>query len=597
MPSIDVNILYYLNEHLYDDLVSYTIDCVRKNPKLIYAYWYLGMAYLFQNQESKAFTIWILPLVNHDSIPFTTEMDNFLKDVQSIRSFGRNSNLLDQAGVISDYLDLIEEVELQKILINLLLHYQQPPIEKSIVVHKFISDAINQGKWNKVESIFDFYKQILRETIDSDQNLNEKYLRNRLNLLPQPLLYFYDDPQQIRPIINQISQLSQEVVRKNYSCPAKFNCPHLKKRKKLKIGYIGHTLRRHSVGLLSRWLIKHHNRQKFSIYIYLVDNQHEDQITDQFFKNNVEKCFNSNNYLNDFVTEIEKDEIDILIDLDSFTHTLTSLVMALKPAPIQVSWLGMDSNGVPSIDYFIADPYVLPEEAQTYYQEKIWRLPNSYLAVDGFEISTSNTTRKELEIPDDSIIYLNVQNALKRYPQTILLQIKILKLVPNSFLVIKGSGDQAALKLLFENISIQEGLDINRLRFLPWTPTEEMHRANLQLADVVLDTYPYNGATTTLETLWVDIPLVTRVGKQFAARNSYTFMINAGITEGIAWTDEEYVEWGIRLGTDENLRKQISWKLRQSKKTSPLWNGKKFARDMEDAYRQMWEIYVNAQRK
>jgi predicted O-linked N-acetylglucosamine transferase (SPINDLY family) len=89
----------------------------------------------------------------------------------------------------------------------------------------------------------------------------------------------------------------------------------------------------------------------------------------------------------------------------------------------------------------------------------------------------------------------------------------------------------------------------------------------------------------------MEIPLVTKVGEQFAARNSYTFMMNAGISEGIAWTDEEYVEWGIKLGKDENLRAKIAWKLRQSKKTSPLWNAKQFTLEMEKAYRQMWEIY------
>ncbi|MBD2395640.1 hypothetical protein H6G11_15450 [Cyanobacterium aponinum FACHB-4101] len=154
------------------------------------------------------------------------------------------------------------------------------------------------------------------------------------------------------------------------------------------------------------------------------------------------------------------------------------------------------------------------------------------------------------------------------------------------------------LKQLFIEIAEKEGVDLSRLRFLDKTPTEAIHRANLQIADVVLDTYPYNGATTTLlETLWMEIPLVTRVGEQFAARNSYTFMINAGITEGIAWSDEEYIEWGIKLGTDENLRKEVSWKLRQSKKASPLWNGKQFAREMEKAYQQMWEIYVNQDTK
>jgi predicted O-linked N-acetylglucosamine transferase (SPINDLY family) len=115
----------------------------------------------------------------------------------------------------------------------------------------------------------------------------------------------------------------------------------------------------------------------------------------------------------------------------------------------------------------------------------------------------------------------------------------------------------------------------------------------LTIAVVVLDTFPYNGATTTLETLWMGIPLVTRVGEQFAARNSYTMMMNAGITEGIAWTDEEYLDWGIRLGSDAQLRQQVIWKLRQSRYTSPLWNGKQFTREMENAYEQMWKIHTH----
>ncbi len=85
---------------------------------------------------------------------------------------------------------------------------------------------------------------------------------------------------------------------------------------------------------------------------------------------------------------------------------------------------------------------------------------------------------------------------------------------------------------------------------------------------------------------------VTRVGEQFAARNSYTMMMNAGITEGIAWTDEEYIEWGIRLGKDAKLRQEISWKLRQSRQTAPLWNAKQFTCKMEKAYEQMWANYI-----
>jgi len=137
-----------------------------------------------------------------------------------------------------------------------------------------------------------------------------------------------------------------------------------------------------------------------------------------------------------------------------------------------------------------------------------------------------------------------------------------------------------------------EGVDLDRLRFLPSVKMEQEHRANMAIADVVLDTYPYNGATTTMETLWMGIPMVTRVGQQFVARNSYTMMMNVGVTEGIAWSNEEYVDWGIRLGTDPALRQEVAWKLRESRKTSPLWNGRQFAKEMEKAYTEMWDIYL-----
>jgi predicted O-linked N-acetylglucosamine transferase (SPINDLY family) len=169
---------------------------------------------------------------------------------------------------------------------------------------------------------------------------------------------------------------------------------------------------------------------------------------------------------------------------------------------------------------------------------------------------------------------------------------QIVKAVPNSYFLIKGYADEESVKNFFTEMAQSEGVESDRLRFLPIVQTENQHRANLAIADVVLDTYPYNGATTTLETLWMGIPMVTRVGQQFASRNSYGMMMNVGVTEGIAWTDEEYVEWGIRLGKESELRQQISWRLKESKKTSPLWNAQQFTREMEKAYEQMWLKYV-----
>ncbi|MBC1257472.1 O-linked N-acetylglucosamine transferase, SPINDLY family protein, partial [Trichormus variabilis V5] len=374
---------------------------------------------------------------------------------------------------------------------------------------------------------------------------------------------------------------------------------HLERRKqertnnKIRIGYLSYCLKSHSVGWLARWLFEHHDRSKFEINAYFINTNPDLDPLHEWYLSKVDKAYKSTN-TSELAEQIYQDEIDILIDLDSITLDISCEVIGMKPAPVQVTWLGWDASGSPSVDYFIADPYVLPESAQEYYKEKIWRLPQSYIAVDGFEVSVPTVTREELDIPHDAVVYLCGQRGFKRHPDITRLQLKIIKEVPNSYFLIKGISDEDSIKLFFDGLADEEGVDTSRLRFLPIVMSESIHRANLDIADIVLDTYPYNGATTTLETLWMCIPMVTRVGEQFAARNSYTMMMNAGITEGIAWTDDEYIEWGVRLGKDEALRQQIAWKLRQSRKTSPLWNGKQFTREMEKAFTQMWEIYTSS---
>ena len=361
----------------------------------------------------------------------------------------------------------------------------------------------------------------------------------------------------------------------------------------LRIGYISQCLRKHSVGFLARWLIKYHNRDNVLTYGYLGHEFEEDSLRNwyiaQFFKADLEPITGTN------LETVINDGVDILIDLDSITGKHAGSLI-FKPAPIQATWLGWDANGLSSIDYFITDPYVLPEDAQEYYAEKIWRLPQTFLAVDGFEVSTPTIRRDQLGIPEDAIVYLSAQNVAKRHPRNIWCQLQILKQVPNSYLLLKSmNADQEAMQNFFLELLEQEGIDQQRLKFLPMTANEEQHRANMRIADVVLDTYPYNGATHTMETLWMEVPLVTQVGEQFAARNSYSMMMNAGITEGIAWNDQEYIDWGVQLGIDHELRQRLITKLRQAKHTAPLWNAPQFAKDMEDAYRQMWDIYLQSE--
>ncbi|QIR39088.1 O-linked N-acetylglucosamine transferase, SPINDLY family protein [Tolypothrix sp. PCC 7910] len=443
-------------------------------------------------------------------------------------------------------------------------------------------------------------QQLIEQQPDDVNIVQVTRLFDALFFLP----YFEDQPQRNHTIQHQLSSFCQSKVIKYYSESYQSRNQYLNLRKKnfstnkatLNIGYISHCFKRHSVSWLCRWIFKYHNPEKFRVHCYFL---HESETLDNFTKNHfINQSFNFHQFgLRDHEqiwSQIQKDEIDILIDLDSLTLDQACELMSIKSAPVQATWLGWDSSGLPSIDYFIADPYVLPESAQDYYSEKIWRLPQTYIAVDGFEIDVPDLRREDLGIPNEAVIYFMTQKGYKRHQPHLHLQMKIIKEVSNSYLLIKGDADPEKTKVFFEEIAQEEGVDFAQIKFLPYARSEAVHRANLQIADVVLDTYPYNGATTTLETLWMGLPLVTRVGEQFSARNSYTMMMNAGVTEGIAWNEEEYLEWGVRLGNDEKLRQQISWKLRQSRHISPLWNAKQFTYEMEKAYQQMWQRYLDS---
>ena len=447
------------------------------------------------------------------------------------------------------------------------------------------------GNWKGANERVDLHRDLLAELIGlSPTGLSHDQTQS-LIVCSFFLPYFEDNPRTNKILQNKLATIYQNNIG---TIGVGADIQELSLQKKtgvLRIGYIGSTFKTHSVAWLNRWLIHYHDRESFQVFIYCLNTDKEDKFNHKWFREKVAVSSYCNGHPQETAAQIRADEIDILIDLDSLTFDLTGFVMAYKPAPVQVSWLGWDSSGIPAIDYFVADPYVLPDDAQDYYQEKIWRLPQTYLAVDGFEVGIPTLRREDLDIPPDAVVYLSSQSGYKRHPDCIRSQMEIIKAVPNSYFLIKGKSDAATIQNFFGTLAAEVGISLDRFRFLERDVDEYTHRANLAIADIVLDTFPYNGATTTLETLWMGIPMVTQVGQQFAARNSYTFMLNAGITEGIAWNQEEYIEWGVKLGLDRDLRDKIAGKLRSGRTNAPVWNAKQFTLDMEAAYRQMWAIY------
>jgi predicted O-linked N-acetylglucosamine transferase (SPINDLY family) len=473
------------------------------------------------------------------------------------------------------------------------------PIDKLFGSYLIQRSSLGSGDWqNGLDRLSQHCRSLEAVIQDAPQNLTKQQI---LSLIVAPVFMTYgeDNPKRYRYLQNHIAAIHQQNVNTTIAASIltkKFQDSVIESKPGvLRIGYLASTLKAHSVGWLSRWLFHHHDRQSFQIFIYHINLNPDDGFNQQWFRDKVHMNYYFHENHEQIADRVRADKIDILIDLDSLTNDISCLVMAHKPAPVQVTWLGWDASGSPSIDYFIADPYVLPTNAQDYYREKIWRLPQTYLGVEGFEVGIPTLRRADLDIPTDAVVYFSSQIGYKRHPECVRAQMEIIKAVPNSYFLIKGKSDAATIQNFFASLAAEVGISMDRLRFLPQADNELTHRANLAIADIVLDTFPYNGATTTLETLWMGIPMVTQVGQQFAARNSYTFMLNAGIEEGIAWSQEEYIEWGVKLGLDRDLRDKIAGKLRSGRTTAPVWNAKQFTLDMEEAYRQMWAIYQEKQ--
>ncbi|MDX2241687.1 MAG: O-linked N-acetylglucosamine transferase, SPINDLY family protein, partial [Leptolyngbyaceae cyanobacterium bins.302] len=456
------------------------------------------------------------------------------------------------------------------------------------------------GYWDEAVATLAQHEQMLQDLIAHPPIPLDLVRNSRLNTVIFAFPYFRDAPRVNRQLQQDLFKISQANMEfHNQAHFDQYQARHIQWRsqlnldRKLKIGYISHCFHEHSVGWLCRWLLQHHDRSQFEIYLYFINYGElaDDALRPQFLQI-ADHARKLGSRRIEATEAIFADDLDILVDLDSVTLDTTVNILSMKPAPIQVTWLAWDAIGLSTVDYFIADPYVLPDNAQEYYVEKLWRLPQTYIAVDGFEVGIPTLRRDELDLPTDAVLYYSGQRGYKRHRDTAKLQLQIIKQVPNSYFLIKGIADQEVIQQFFYELAAEAGVDRDRLRFLPEAPSEAVHRANLAIADVVLDTFPYNGATTTLETLWMGIPLVTRVGEQFAARNSYTMLKNAGVEAGIAWTDAEYVEWGVRFGLDVDLRQSVHWQLKNSRQTAPLWNGKQFARDMEAAYREMVRQHI-----
>lgn len=362
-----------------------------------------------------------------------------------------------------------------------------------------------------------------------------------------------------------------------------FNTPNPERR--LRIGYVSPDFRMHPVSQSTVPLLSNHDREQLEIHCY-ADVTRPDAVTER-----LQACsdvWRSTVGLGDeqMAEIIRHDRIDILVDLVLHTANNRLLVFARKPAPVQVTWGGYPgTTGLSAIDYRLTDPYLDPSgEDDSHYSEYSVRLPDSFWCYDPL---TDEPQVNELPALSNGFVTFGCLNNFCKVNDGVLdLWAQILQAVPRSrLLMLAPQGRERAL--VSEKFE-QRGLTGPRVEFVDRQSRLQYFQTYHRI-DLCLDPLPYNGHTTSLDSFWMGVPVISLIGKTVVGRAGWSQLCNLGLKELAAQTSEEYVALVMRLSTDFHKLQCLRTSLRGRMRASPLMDGKRFARHVELAFRQMWK--------
>jgi protein O-GlcNAc transferase len=376
---------------------------------------------------------------------------------------------------------------------------------------------------------------------------------------------------------------------------AKFVVPHDNQpdpNRRIRIGYVSPDFRGHVVGRnLQPWLHLH-DREKFEIYCYS-QVLRPDAMTRKF-EQRVDGWRNVTGIPDEQVDkQIREDRIDILVDLALHTGNNRLLVFARKPAPVQASYLGYcGSTGLETVDWRISDRFLdTPGADESCYTEKTLRLTKSYWCYHpGIEKDVSPAPPPAAT--NGFVTFGCQNNYCKISPATWDAWIEILRSLPNSKLLVYSSPgshrDRARKKLA------DAGIDPARLVFSESRGKDYFLRYNE--IDIALDPFPFGGGTTTCDALWMGVPVVARSGQSAVGRGGRSILGNLGLLELVADSTADYVRLAVDLANDPARMAQLRGGMRQRMLASPLMDGEGFVRDLEDVFRQMWQIWCEREK-
>lgn len=356
-------------------------------------------------------------------------------------------------------------------------------------------------------------------------------------------------------------------------------------KQKLRIGYLSADFRLHPLAFLITELMELHDRSRFEVFAYSYGRN--DQTAE---RKRLEKAFDrfedvQQLSLMDTAKKIHADGIDILVDLTGYTQSTRSGLLALRPAPIQVNWLGFPGTmGSELFDYILSDAFITPPDQAQHYAEQLALLP-CYQPNDCQRPAGKAPSRTEAGLQEQGFVFCCFNQTFKLSPEIFELWMRLLDKMPGSVLWLLECNRWARENLARE--ATARGIDPNRLIFAPRVPINQ-HLARHALADLFLDTLPYNAHTTASDALWMGLPIVTCPGSTFTSRVAASLLHTAGVPELIAGSLEEYESLALKLASQPEALQNLKTRL-QAKDTMTLFDTASFARQLEDAYRHMWQ--------
>ncbi|HVX99917.1 MAG TPA: tetratricopeptide repeat protein [Pseudorhodoplanes sp.] len=355
---------------------------------------------------------------------------------------------------------------------------------------------------------------------------------------------------------------------------------------KIRVGYVSADFRQHPMAYLLAGVIEEHDRSQFEVVGISIGPQ-----TDDAAGLRIRGAFDrfADIFLHSYaeaIRQIRALDLDIAVDLNGYTDLCRPELFAARIAPLQVSYLGFPATmGADHMDYLVADPIVVPAQDRQHYAEKIVWMPHSYQANDAKRaISDKPMSRAQYGLPPAGFVFCCFNSHYKIRPDVFASWMRIMSRVPDSVLWLM-QGNAAALDNLRRHATVA-GVDPQRLVFAPPLPVEE-HLARHRLADLSLDTLPYNAHTTTSDALWAGLPVVTRAGNTFAGRVAASLLSAIGLPELITYEPQEYEDLAVALAADPGRLAAIRQQLARNRLAAPLFDTARFTRHLEQAYRTM----------